>query len=256
MSTSHRTPRRSARVCTASARRSSTATGSSARPRRSSPPSRSSTSRSRVGRVVVLVRVGEDVPRRLGQAAEDAVEQADPAAAGLAQRAGHHRVAGVGGQRVGEPAGRHGGQRRRAPDDRDRAGQAERQRLGRVDERLGAGRQRSASASSRAAVSAKSASLTLTRPSARAASSTGTVSAQRLARAGARRGTGMNGARARSAIACSSESGAPIATSRAPRRAGGLGGGQRLRAAAGRRRPRSPRRPRRPSRARRRCGAR
>ena len=80
------------------------------------------------------------------------------------------------------------------------------------------GRQRSASSSSRAAVSAKSASAMRTRPSARAASSTGTVSAHRLARAGARRGTGTNGARARSASACSSESGGPIATSRAPRR--------------------------------------
>ena len=256
VTTSHRTPRRSARVCTASARRSSTASGSSVSSSALSPPSRSSTSRSRVPvAVVVLGPVGEDVPLRLGQAAEDAVEQPDPAPAGLAQRAGDHRVAGVGRQRVAEPAGRDRGQRGRAPDDRDRAGQTQRQRLRRVDERLGGGRQRSASASSRAAVSARSASLTFTSPRARAASSTGTVSAQRLARAGARRGTGMNGARARSAIDCSCESGAPTATSRAPRRCGRLGGAERLRAASGRATPRSPRRPRPPSRARRRCGA-
>jgi hypothetical protein len=81
------------------------------------------------------------------------------------------------------------------------------------------GRQRSASTSSRDAVSAMSASVTLTNPRVRAASSTGMVSPHSCARAGARRGTGMNGARARSATDCNSESGAPIATSRAPRRA-------------------------------------
>jgi len=47
--------------------------------------------------------------------------------------------------------------------------------------------------------------------------STGTVRAHRLRRAGARRGTATNEARARSASAWSSESGAPMATRRAPR---------------------------------------
>src|SRR5690606_30447634 len=80
-------------------------------------------------------------------------------------------------------------------------------------------RHASASLSSRLAVSTRSASVTLTMFRARPASSTGTVSAHRLARAGARRGTGTNGARARSATDDSGESGAPTATNRAPRRA-------------------------------------
>src|SRR5690606_651400 len=136
----------------------------------------------------LLLRVGEDVALGLGQAAEDAVQQPDPAATSLAEAARAGRAACAGRPPVGAPLG-------------------------------AAPRHRSASAPRRAAVSARSASLTFTMPRARPASSTGTVSAHRVARAGARRGTGTNGARARSATDCRGVRGAPTATSRAPRRA-------------------------------------
>ena len=102
------------------------------------PPSHSSTTFRRGGVAVTSSSGSAKMSRSSrGQRAEHAVQQADPAPARLAERVGDDRVAGVGGEHVAVAHRGDRGQRRVAPDHRDRAGQVQGQRLGSVDERLG-----------------------------------------------------------------------------------------------------------------------